>query len=219
MKFELANELVLTEKQISGWFCHRRLKDKRLMRDEVCANNGRQDRSSGVVQDRGSGLGQDSCGSTKHGGDYRYLDPKEVESNGVYNHELSVANMNYAHTNLYTENDSETDNTSSENSSSLQERLFLQGHDPYDTEPSRYITQNGALPPLNPKGYKPSGYLKLKGEIEHAAVTAVKNQLGRNYLEDGPLLTVDFDTIPPEAFECQTANSIKGRFTIFIELY
>ncbi|CAJ2639511.1 unnamed protein product [Trifolium pratense] len=226
MKLELANELALTEKQISGWFCHRRLKDKRLMKGEICANgrqdrssgvvqdrgSGRQDRSSGVVQDRGSGR-QDSCGSTKHD-DYRYSEPKEVESHGVYNHELSAAEMNYAHRNHYTENDSETDNTSSENSSSLQERLFLQGQDPYDTEPSRYITPNGSLPPLNPKGYKPSGYLKMKGEIEHAAITAVKNRLGRNYLEDGPLLNIDFDTIPPGAFVFQTANPVNEPYHV-----
>jgi hypothetical protein len=212
MKLELANELALTEKQISGWFCHRRLKDKRLMKGEVCAN-GRQDRSSGVVQDRGSGR-QDSCGSTKHD-NYRYSEPKEVESLGVYNHELSVADMNYAHRNHYTENDSETDNTSSESSSSLQKLLFLQGQDPYDMEPSRYVTPNGSLPPLNPKGYKPSGYLKMKGEIEHAAITAVKNRLGRNYLEDGPLLNIDFDTIPPRAFVFQTANPVNGRFLLY----
>ncbi|KAG5026932.1 hypothetical protein JHK86_022846 [Glycine max] len=175
MKLVLAEELGLTEKQISGWFCHRRLKDKRLMKDEAVAN-GRQDRSSGVIQDRGSGLGQDSCGSSKHA-DHRYLDPKEVESHGLYNHEL----------------------------------LFSQGLDPYDMEPSRHLTPNGALPPLNPKGainmgHKPSGYLKVKGEIEHAAITAVKKQLGRNYLEDGPLLGIEFDLLPPGAFECQTAD-------------
>ncbi|KAJ1394797.1 Homeobox-like domain superfamily [Sesbania bispinosa] len=149
MKLELAEELALTEKQISGWFCHRRLKDKRLLKDEVCVN-GRQDRSSGVIQDRGSGLGQDSCGSTKHG-DNRYLDPKEVESHGLHNHEFSVADMAYGHRNHFPEDDSATDNTSSESSSSLQERLLPQGQDPFDMEPSRYLTPNGALPPLNPK--------------------------------------------------------------------
>ncbi|XP_020239272.1 homeobox-DDT domain protein RLT1 isoform X1 [Cajanus cajan] len=209
MKSELADELGLTEKQISGWFCHRRLKDKRMMKDEAVAN-GRQDRSSGVIQDRGSGLGQDSCGSSKHA-DYRYLDPKEVESHGLYNHEFSVADMTHGRRSRYPENVSGVDETSSESSSYLQERLFSQGQDPYDMEHSRHLTPNGALPPLNPKGalnmgYKPSGYLKVKGEIEHAAITAVKKQLGRHYLEDGPVLGIEFDTLPPGAFECQTAD-------------
>ncbi|KAG5066161.1 hypothetical protein JHK86_009892 [Glycine max] len=109
MKLVLAEELGLTEKQISGWFCHRRLKDKRLMKDEAVAN-GRQDRSSGVIQDRGSGLGQDSCGSSKHA-DHRYLDPKEVESHGLYNHELSVADMTHGCRNRYPENVSGVDDT------------------------------------------------------------------------------------------------------------
>ncbi|KAG5017379.1 hypothetical protein GLYMA_08G301700v4 [Glycine max] len=210
MKSELADELELTEKQISGWFCHRRLKDKKMLNDEVCAN-GRQDRSSGVIQDRGSGLVQDSCGSTKHV-HYRYLDPKEVESHGLYNHGFSAADITYGHKNhRYAENDSATDNTSSESSSSLQDRLLCQGQDPYDMEPSSHVTPNGSLLPPNTKGannmgHKPSGYLKVKGEIEHAAITAVKKQLGKHYREDGPLLSVEFDTIPPEAFECQIAD-------------
>ncbi|KAL2322401.1 hypothetical protein Fmac_026780 [Flemingia macrophylla] len=210
MKSELADELELTEKQISGWFCHRRLKDKRLPNDEVCAN-GRQDRSSGIIQDCGSGLLQDSCGSTKHG-ESRHLDPKEVESHGLYNREFSAADVTYWHRNHhYTENDSATDNTSSESSSSLQDKLLPKGQDPYDMEPSRHLTPKGTLPPLNSKGAnnmgcKPSGYLKVKGEIENSAITAVKKQLGKNYREDGPLLSVEFDTIPPRAFECQVED-------------
>ncbi|CAI8586725.1 unnamed protein product [Vicia faba] len=186
LKLVIAEELGLTEKQVSGWFCHRRLKDKRLSKDESTAN-GRQDRSSGVIQDRGSGLGQgqDSCGSSKHG-DYR---------------------------NHFSENVSGMDDTSSESSSYLQERLYPQGQGPYEMEPSRYLASGKSLPPLKPKGamnmgYKPSGYLKVKGEIEHAAITAVKKQLGRNYLEDGPLLGVEFDPLPPGAFECQTQDPV-----------
>ncbi|CAK8538674.1 unnamed protein product [Lathyrus sativus] len=186
LKLVIAEELGLTEKQVSGWFCHRRLKDKRLSKDDGAAN-GRQDRSSGVIQDRGSGLGQgqDSCGSSKHG-DYR---------------------------NHFSENVSGMDDTSSESSSYLQERLYPQGQGPYESEPSRYLASGKSLPPLKPKGamnmgYKPSGYLKVKGEIEHAAITAVKKQLGRNYLEDGPLLGIEFDPLPPGAFECQTQDPV-----------
>jgi hypothetical protein len=216
LKLAIAEELELTEKQVSGWFCHRRLKDKRLLKEEAnAAANGRQDRSSGVIQDRGSGLGQDSCGSSKHG-DYKYLDPKEVESHGLYNRDLSVADMTYGRRNHFSENVSGMDDTSSDSSSFLQDRLYPQGQDPYETEPSRYLAHSKALPPLNPKGtvnmgYKPSGYLKVKGEIEHAAITAVKKQLGRNYREDGPLLGIEFDPLPPGAFECQTEDPVHGK--------
>ncbi|XP_061342825.1 homeobox-DDT domain protein RLT1-like isoform X2 [Gastrolobium bilobum] len=211
MKSQVAEEIGLTEKQISGWFCHRRLKDKKLLKGEAFAN-GRQDHSSGVIQDRGSGLGQDSCGSSKHG-DYRHLDPKEVESHGLYNHDFSVADMTYGHRNHYTENVSGMDDTSSESSSFLRDPLR------HDVEPSRYLTPNGVLSPVNSKGainmgYKPSGYLKVKGEIEHAAITAVKKQLGRHYQEDGPLLAVEFDPLPPGAFECQTADPVHEPYCV-----
>ncbi|KAI4305932.1 hypothetical protein L6164_029258 [Bauhinia variegata] len=210
MKLELAGELGLTEKQVSGWFCHRRLKDKRLLKDEAYAN-GRQEHSSGVIQDRGSGLGQDSCGSTKHG-DYRLLDPKEVESRGLYSHDFSAADLTYEHRNRYTENVSGMDDTSSESGSSLQYKSFSQGQDPYNLEPSTYLTPNRAMPPLNPKsatnmGYKPSGYLKVRGEID--AITSVKKQIGRNYREDGPPLSVEFDPLPPGAFEDGTEGPIQ----------
>ncbi|KAK9939501.1 hypothetical protein M0R45_016196 [Rubus argutus] len=203
MKTQLAEDLGLSEKQISGWFCHRRLKDKRLSRDETCAN-GRQDRSSGVIQDRASGLGQDSCGSTK---DYRYVDPREVESRRLSGHDFPAADITREHRVRYTERVVGRDNnTSSESSSSLQDRFSTQHDDPYDMETSRYVTDNGVFSPLNSKGtenmgYKPSGYLKVKGEIENAAITAVKRQLGRHYREDGPPLGVEFDPLPPGAFE------------------
>lgn len=211
MKCELADQIGLTEKQISGWFCHRRLKDKRLLRDEACAS-GRQDHSSGVIQDRGSGLGQDSCGSTKHG-DYRNVDPREVESRRLYRNDVQATGLTYEHRAHYTETVNGTDKTSSESSSSSQDRLFSQTEDPYDMENSRCITHNGVIVPINPNnakftGYKPSGYLKVKGEIENAAITAVKRQLGKHYREDGPPLGVEFQPLPPGAFESPTRNPV-----------
>ncbi|XP_059430673.1 uncharacterized protein LOC132164228 isoform X2 [Corylus avellana] len=212
MKCQLAERIELSEKQISGWFCHRRLKDKRLLRDEACAS-GRQDHSSGVIQDRGSGLGQDSCGSTKHG-DYKNVDPREVESRRLYRNDVQAAGLTYEHRTHYTEAVNDTDKTSSESSSSSQDRLFSQTEDPYDMENSRYMTPNGVIMPINANnakfmGYKPSGYLKVKGEIENAAITAVKRQLGKHYREDGPPLGVEFQPLPPGAFESPTRNPVQ----------
>ncbi|PON75765.1 Octamer-binding transcription factor [Parasponia andersonii] len=211
MKSELAEQLGLTEKQISGWFCHRRLKDKRLSRDETCAN-GRQDRLSGVIQDLGSGLGQDSCGSTKHV-DYRHVDPREVESQRLYGHDFPAADLITDNRSHYTERVSGMDDTSSESSSSLQDRFISQTEDPHSMETSRYIIQDGPIAPLSSRGtrnmgYKPSGYLKVKGEIENAAITAVKRQLGRQYQEDGPPLGVEFEPLPPGAFESPIRDPI-----------
>ncbi|XP_021639066.2 uncharacterized protein LOC110634397 isoform X3 [Hevea brasiliensis] len=227
MKSELAKQIRLTEKQISSWFCHRRLKDKRLSKDETfdrrlskddaCAN-GRQDWSSGLIQDRGSGLWQDSCGSTKQG-DYRKVDPKEVESHRLYGHSLPAADVNYDRTSRYTGNVNGVDDTSSESSSSLQDKLFSQSEDPHDVKTSSYITQNEASRPSIPKGannmrYKPSGYLKVKGEIENAAITAVKRQLGKHYREDGPPLGVEFQPLPPGAFSSSSRDPVDGAFCV-----
>ncbi|KAM1394330.1 hypothetical protein FF2_029946 [Malus domestica] len=202
MKSQLAEQLRLSEKQISGWFCHRRLKDKRLSRDET-QGNGRQDRSSGVIQDRASGLGQDSCGSTKHG-EHRFIDPREVESRRLSGHDFAAADITRNYSSHYTERVGDMENTSSESSSSLQDRFLTQNEDPYDVETSRYLTHTKGMENM---GYKPSGFLKVKGEAENAAITAVKRQLGRQYLEDGPLLGVEFDLLPPGAFESPIMDS------------
>uniref|UniRef100_A0A6N2LW08 Homeobox domain-containing protein n=1 Tax=Salix viminalis TaxID=40686 RepID=A0A6N2LW08_SALVM len=212
MKSELADQIGLTEKQISSWFCHRRLKDKRL-KDEGYTN-GRQDRSSSILQDRGSGLRQDSCGSTKQG-DYRNIDPREVESQRLYGQDFHTADLTYDRTSRYTGNVSGIDNISSRSSSSLQDKLVSQREDPYDTETSKYLAQNGASMPLIPKGaesfgHKPSGYLKVKGEIENAAITAVKIQLGRHYKENGPPLGVEFQLLPPSAFASPSRDPVNG---------
>lgn len=203
MKLEVAEKIGLTEKQVSGWFCHRRLKDKRLL-EEGCAN-GRLDRSSGVIQDHGSGFGQDSCGSTKPG-EFRHVDPKEVDSRMLYGQEIQAADLNYEKRSNYTGNISSTDDTSSESSSAIQDKFISHGQDSMGLESSRYQRQSGGIIPRNGNGVKnrPSGYLKLKGSIEHAAITAVKRQLGRHYRQDGPQLSIEFDPLPPGAFETPT---------------
>ncbi|XP_022985843.1 uncharacterized protein LOC111483770 isoform X1 [Cucurbita maxima] len=214
MKSQLAEQLGLTEKQISGWFCHRRLKDKRFCETYTSV---RQDRSSGVIQDRGSGLAQDSCGSTKNG-DYWHVDPREVESQKPYGRELATDNV-LERRSHYAENVSNMENTSSESSSSLKDRLLSQSENPYDTEVSQYLTHESAFPPSNPKPlnslrYKPSGYLKVKGEAENAAITAVKRQLGVQYREDGPSLGVEFQPLPPGAFESQAKGPIHDSYYV-----
>ncbi|GLU18887.1 hypothetical protein SLE2022_351640 [Rubroshorea leprosula] len=215
MKAQLAEKVGLTEKQISSWFCHRRLKDKR--RDEIHVN-GRQDHSSGVIQDRASGLRQDSCGSIKQG-DHRNIDLREVESRGIYGRDRPAADLTYLNRGSQDPHVGDMDDTSSESSSSLQDRVFSHNSDPYEIQTSPYLTQRGAIMPKNQAGarnmgYKPSGYLKVKGEIENPAITAVKRQLGRHYREDGPPLGIEFEPLPPGAFMSQSTNPINEQNNI-----
>ncbi|XVE59887.1 hypothetical protein DITRI_Ditri05aG0083200 [Diplodiscus trichospermus] len=209
MKAQLAVQIGLTEKQISSWFCHRRLKDKR--RDESYAN-GRQDHSSGVIQDRGSGLRQDSCGSIKQG-DYRNIDPREVESRRICGQEFPAADLKYERRSHQKPYGAHMEDTSSDSSSALHDQHFSESGDPYDMQISSKLTENEAITQINPRsakrmGYKPSGYLKIKGEIENPAITAVKRQLGRHYREEGPLLGIEFDPLPPGAFEFPNSNPV-----------
>ncbi|KAK8504838.1 hypothetical protein V6N12_033089 [Hibiscus sabdariffa] len=207
MKAQIALQVGLTEKQISSWFCHRRLKDKR--RDENA--NGRLDHSSGVVQDRGSGLRQDSSGSIKEQ-DYRNIDPREVESGRISSQDFLADHR--SNQNPY---DAHMEDTSSESSSHLQDVRFSESRDPHDMPTSAKLRKNGAILPINAntrttksKVYKPSGYLKVKGESENPAITAVKRQLGRYYLEDGPLLGIEFDPPPNGAFEFPSCKPVSA---------
>ncbi|XP_060216087.1 homeobox-DDT domain protein RLT1 isoform X1 [Lycium barbarum] len=211
LKADLAESSGLSEKQISGWFCHRRLKDKRLAKGEIYSN-GRQDRSSGVIQDHGSGFRQDSCGSTKQADD-RKFDHREVESRRLTGPELSTADVTYEVGTHFRQKSNRMDDESSKSSSSLRNERFSQNAEPYDIATSRYISQNL---PTDFKGVKPkngpSGYLKVKGQVENAAITAVKRQLGRHYRLDGPPLGVEFDPLPPGSFESSVPNPVNDPY-------
>ncbi|GER48309.1 homeodomain-like superfamily protein [Striga asiatica] len=204
MKQQVAESIGLTEKQVSGWFCHRRLKDKKVINEEKHATGViRQDRSSGVIQDRGSGLRQDSCGSTKQGDDLN-LDMREVESERLTAKEFSNADLTYEHGSHHAGNYNHVDRLSSGSSSSMsnhQERV------PLDAVTSRYQVPKFHTGAEHEKArHGPAGYLKVKGRAENGAITAVKRQLGKHYREDGPPLGVEFDALPPGAFESATGE-------------
>lgn len=215
MKEQLAQSIGLTDKQVSGWFCHRRLKDKRLRSGEA-NTNGRQDRSSAILQDRGSGLKQDSCGSTKQGDDKNF-DLREVESRRLTSQEYSAADFNYELGSHHTGNPGCLDDTSSGSSSSLRNMSVPSGKDHFNIGSARYQMKGI---PVERKGIKartgPSGYLKVKSRVENPAIIAVKRQLGRHYKEDGPPLGVEFDPLPPGAFESPVQDPQNGKEKPFL---
>ncbi|CAI9785771.1 unnamed protein product [Fraxinus pennsylvanica] len=207
IKLQLAESTGLTEKQISGWFCHRRLKDKRLS-NEKTYEFGRQDHSSRGIQDRGSGQRLDSCGSTKQGDD-RNSDTREVESGRLTVQEFSAAELTYEHGSHYTGNYDPTDDASSGGSSLLRNISSHHNGDPSDMATSRYLKPKI---PVDTKHVKarpgPSGYLKVKDQVENPAITAVKRQLGTQYREDGPPLGIEFEPLPFGAFESSMQDPV-----------
>ncbi|XP_039014890.1 uncharacterized protein LOC120145049 [Hibiscus syriacus] len=214
MKEKLAVQIGLTQKQIASWFCHRRLKDKR--RDDSYAN-GQHDHSSGVIQDHVSGLRQDSSGSIKQG-DYRYIDPRVVESRRIFGQWFPVTDLTYEHRCHQNPYDVQMEDTSSESGLSLHDQLFSETGNPYDMCHSAKLTKNGAIVHTNPSsksmGYKPSGYLKVKGVSENHVIIAVKRQLGRHYREDGPVLSIQFDPLPPGAFEFPSSHPLNELISV-----
>ncbi|KAI4304805.1 hypothetical protein MLD38_040272 [Melastoma candidum] len=203
MRLQLAEQLGLTEKQISGWFFQRRLKEKKLLRDESNAE-GRQDRLIGVNRDDASGLRQDSCGSTKQTD--RMFEPREVESRRLYRPNSSPAYLTYDLKGPYAENFAAQEDTSSGSNSASQDRFCAQGVEHYGS--GSFVGKNEVFDPIPSNGkrtmhvrYKPSGYLKRKGGVEIPAITAVKRRLGRHYRDDGPVLGIEFNPLPPGAFK------------------
>lgn len=210
MKSDFASKLGLTEKQISRWFCHRRLKDKNRLKDDACMS-GKHDLSNSVLQDRGSGLRQDSCGSTKQG-DYMHFDPREVESRRFYRQDYPsavLASENRGQ-DKRTKDYGTVSDTSSGSSSGPQDRLL----------PSRYSSWDSNSMLMNTKGVKGRGYmmaseyLYLQDEIENPAISAVKKQLGRHYRPDGPPIGVEFQPLPPGAFDAPLGDSIQEPYYV-----
>ncbi|KAL3653328.1 hypothetical protein CASFOL_003009 [Castilleja foliolosa] len=178
MKLQFAVSIGLTEKQVSGWFCHRRIKDKRILNV-----------STVIQQDHVSGPRQDSCGSTKQADD-RNFDAREVESQRPTLHEYYRGPHN------------RMDDASSVSNSSLRNNMTNQGNlvPKFSTD-----TETGAKTRPGP-----AGYLKVRGQSENNAITVVKRQLGNHYREDGPPLSVEFDLLPPGAFEPLMQNPDDG---------
>ncbi|XP_058107783.1 homeobox-DDT domain protein RLT2 isoform X2 [Magnolia sinica] len=204
MRAQVALEIGLSEKQISGWFCHRRLKDKKLLKEESYVN-GKQDISNGVMPDHGSGLRQDSCGSTKPG-EYRHLDTREVESRRFYTQDYPAAVLAHESRSQHINGGDydAADDTSSGSSAASQGRLL----------PLRYSSRDNSSTLMNAEGVKGRGYmmasryLYLQDEIENPAISAVKRQLGRHYREDGPPVGVEFQPLPPGAFDSPIGDSV-----------
>ena len=212
MKLQFAEQIGLSEKQVSGWFCHRRSKDKKLLQDEGYANI-MQNLSTGAIHENSSGLRQESCNSTKQVD--RHFDGKEVESNRFHDQKIAAAIPQQKGQPTHVECYSVVDERSSGSSTTSYERLLKQGVDNCTTEPGcSFWDENYML--TDAKGVNKNGHTMgtrssyLPRSVESPAVSLVKLKLGRQYRDDGPPLATDFDSLPPGAFDSPVRDSISG---------
>lgn len=196
MKLEFAKKIGLSEKQVSGWFCHRRLKDKKILQGEIYTS-GKQNLSSSAIH---SGVKQESCSSTKQVD--RNLDFKEVESKIYYGYKSSSDVLAYEASNKHTRvgNNHVAEDRSSGSSSASQGSYLQSNENLYVTQPSRNKLCDDSSMLMSKEHMVNPCHSFLQVENDTPAISALKWKLGRHYREDGPLLGFEFDPLPPGAF-------------------
>lgn len=214
MKLEFAEKISLSEKQVSGWFCHRRLKDKKILQGEIYTNV-KQNLSSSAIHDRISGVKQESCSSTKQVD--RNLDSKEVESKMFYGYKSSSDLLAYEASNKHpcAGNNRFAEDRFSGSSSASQGSDLQSNENLYAEQPSRSkLFDDSSLLMSNKNTIMKSKehmvnprHSVLQLENDFPAISAIKWKLGRHYREDGPLLGFVFDPLPPGAFDSPIRDS------------
>ncbi|KAI0497503.1 hypothetical protein KFK09_020732 [Dendrobium nobile] len=214
MKLEFAKKIGLSEKQVSGWFCHRRLKERKILQGEIYTN-GKQNLSSSGIHDLISGIKQESCSSTKQVD--RNLDSKEVESKMYYAYKSSSDALACEAHNKHPHigNNHVAEDRSSGGNSASQGSLLQSNENLYVAQPSRYkLCDDSSLLMSNKNTVIKSEdhlvnprYSFLQDETDSPAISALKWNLGRHYREDGPLLSFEFDPLPPGAFDSPVRDS------------
>lgn len=224
MKTQLSVQLGLSEKQVQGWFCHRRLKDKRLMKEEA-SDNGKQDPQNGFVQDYTNGVKQDSSSSGKKVEHQSYLTAKQAGNPQVVNatdYPAAVLASELRDQDLFTVNHDNMEDTFAGSSSASQERSSLHSGNPTEIGAARCLSQNGNRREMEAKRKKNEDFRldpHLQENFEHEAVSAVKKQLGEEYREDGPPLSVEFHPIPPGAFDAPMESYYHGKTNALDDLH
>lgn len=214
---EFAKKIGLSEKQVSGWFCHRRLKDKKILQGEIYTNV-KQNLSSSAIHDRISGVKQESCSSCKQVD--RNLDSKEVESKMFYAYKSSSDLLAYEASNKdpCAGNNCVAEDRSSGSGSASQGSDLQSNENLYVAQPSRYklcdhssfLTSNKNIIMKSKEHMVNPRHSFLQVENDSPAFSAIKWKLGRHYREDGPLLGFVFDPLPPGAFDSPIRDSKSG---------
>lgn len=207
MKGKLAVELMLTEQQVHKWFCHRRQKEKKSKINDT---------NSGGKQYPGVGLRKDGSRKVKH---LSLSSLKRVENQMP----LNIRNPRNPRSAAFgSELDDEDVNPGNYNAiENIAERSTLRNRNPCKTQSTRSRLQNGnrfKMQPNRPlrqrknpdkieskkrkrKSELATGQTYVQEDAYDVAVTAVKSRLCGRFREDGPPLSIEFDPLPPGAFD------------------
>ncbi|XP_020529479.1 homeobox-DDT domain protein RLT1 isoform X2 [Amborella trichopoda] len=201
LKVQFAWKWGLSMKQIQVWFWHRRLKDKKVFKEDALAN-GEQDTQR---------IRQDLVSSSKQG-ESKNFNLSKVESQRFNDPSLtSEPRHRYVLTRTCS---AMHNNASSESDSASEDRSSLQTEDHYDMKPLIYSSlHNNYNEYVNMDGKVRRGYAVLDEDIyfqengEDPTISSVKRKLGRHYHEDGPMLGIVFQPLPPGAFDASFEDS------------
>lgn len=211
MKAKLAVELMLSEQQVHKWFCHRRQKEKK---------NKINDTNSGVKQYRGIGLRKDGSRKVKR---LSLSSLKRVENQmplNIRNPRNATIGLELNDENVNPGNYNAIENTfvriiSSKERSTLQNgsrckmqstRLRLQNGNHFKMQKNRPLHQRENPNKIESKKRKRKsevarGQTYVQEDAYLVAVTAVQSHLSGRFREDGPPLSIEFDPLPPGAFD------------------
>lgn len=211
MKGKLAVELMLSEQQVHKWFCHRRQKEKKSKINDT-NSGGKQYRGIGSRKDGSRKVKRLSLSSLKRVENQMPLNIRNPRSAGI-GLELNDENVNPGNSNAI-------ENTfvriiSSQEKSTLQNgslckmqstRLRLQNGNRFKMQPNRPLHQRENPNKIESKKRKrksevATGQTHVQEDAYHVAVTAVQSYLSGRFREDGPPLSIEFDPLPPGAFD------------------
>ncbi|XP_042455844.1 uncharacterized protein LOC122040556 [Zingiber officinale] len=211
LKLLLANQIGLSQKQVSRWFFHRRMKNKKLLEIEASAI-GNQKNSSSLINDQHSGVEQESCSSSKQGD--LHLNSKDVESKRSNVHQLSMVGLAMQQKTASGRVAHLVCSNSRPHGPRIKlKEMLIQERIPAATDVSKHLFMRENKDLLSRRSLQSQGVMLDSRQYNHMtwkesyAVSSLKLKLGKLYCHEGPSLGVHFDPLPPGAFSASFTNS------------
>lgn len=195
------------------------MKNKKLLEIEASAI-GKQKNSSSLINDQNSGVEQESCSSSKQ--DDLHLNSKDVESKRSNAHQLSMVGLAMQQKTASGRVARSVCSNSRPHGPRIKlKEMLIQERIPAATDVSKHLFLGENKDLLNRRSLKSQGVMQDSRQYNHMAwkesyaVSSLKLKLGKLYCDEGPLLGVHFDPLPPGAFRASFTNSTYGNAYLF----